>query len=1131
MTQPSLSTLFTDALRASFPWLERCRGLPPLPGASAALAGIALSRLRPAAPVLVVAAGAGELDALHADTLVLAEHGDTPLYFPPVEGEAPNADLDLQGFRHNALRALRRSSGVQEFGSSGVQNGPQNSAISHPPSAIILTSIYALQQKTTDPASLDARTRRLAKGGIHDFTALIEWLVENGYARQHETVEKGCFSVHGGVVDIWPATRDTPVRAEFFGDTIESLRRFDPATQASVEKITGVDIPPCASAAHLRAQHSLLRFMPPGSTILWLDHDRLALNASQREQDFPGSFSFEALRKMAAAIPGGLEVFSGDPAPEGVANIPLPIAPFAGLADLRDDLRHPDALASERQKLLADLAQRAAGGAVVRVCVDTAGACELVTRELLEGGAGSPLPAALGSQQPSLEPQGGAEGFHALPVSVHKLPLSGGFALDTRPPLVVAGQPDLYATRKTSGRRAAPPTEPPRGAGLESLADLGHGDLVVHLDYGIGTFAGATEVDMDGRRVEVFTLEYADNTRVHVPVSHTHLVSRYVGVKGHRVKIHRVGGKRWSREKHEAERAVMDLASSLLETQARRQTTPGFAFVCDLPWMGAFEAAFPHTETPDQARVIRDVKADLASTRPMDRLVCGDAGYGKTEIAMRAAFVAVMNGRQAALLAPTTILVEQHLGTFRDRMAGYPLRIEALSSFRSAAERQAILGQLASGAIDIVIGTHALLQPGVAFKDLGLLVIDEEQRFGVAHKEALKRFRATVDILTLTATPIPRTLHMAMTGARDMSLLQTPPRERLPVETRVARDTDGVVAAAIRDELARDGQVYFLHNRVATLHLVRRRLERLAPGAAIAVAHGQMPPSELAPVMRAFESGRTQILLCTTLVENGLDIPRANTLIVHRADRFGIADLYQLRGRVGRSSRKGHALFLLPEHGHIDEDARQRIAALKRHTGLGAGYHLALRDLELRGGGSLLGSRQSGHIAAVGFTLYCQLLKRTIARARGEAPPALVDVTLALDFVNLSPSLPDDASAASLPYSYVEDEPHRVALYRRLAEASEAGEVRALRGEMRDRFGPLPAPVLRLLRMNEIRVLAARRGLRRVEASDGKVRLFRDLSRDPVLINNRLPALKPAPASDMLDALFRIVEKLPKPAE
>ena len=646
---------------------------------------------------------------------------------------------------------------------------------------------------------------------------------------------------------------------------------------------------------------------------------------------------------------------------------------------------------------------------------------------------------------------------------------------------------------------------------------------MVHIDHGVGRYTGTTEIEMDGRRTEVLTLEYADGARLHVPVAHSHLLSRYVSVAGQAPPLHRLGGKRWLREKADAERAIRDLAASLLETLARRQLKPGFAFQIDPSWLHAFEAAFPYRETVDQEKVIAEMKADMESRRPMDRLVCGDAGYGKTEIAMRAAFIAVMNGKQVAVLVPTTVLAEQHYESFRERMAAYPVRIEVLSRFRTAGERQRVLEALASGAADIVIGTHALLQPGVVFKDLGLLVIDEEQRFGVAHKEYLKHVRQLVDVLTLTATPIPRTLYQSMTGTRDMSLLQTPPQERLAVETRIARDADAVIRSAILQELNREGQVFFLYNRVLTIDLMRARLERLVPEARIAVAHGQMSSGQLARIMRDFESGACDVLLCTTIVESGLDIPRANTIVIHRADRFGLADLYQLRGRVGRSSHKAFAYLLLPDQGHVDEDGRRRLAAVQKHSDLGAGFGLALRDLEIRGAGNLLGAAQSGHIAAIGFGLYCQLLRRTVARLKGERLPALVDVDLRLDFIDLAPGAPDPERSACLPYQYVEDEPQRFVLHRRLAETVDVTEVRRLRAELTDRYGKPPPPAARLLRLAELRILAATRGIARIETRDSRVWLFRAHSRDPLLIRGNLPLVAGRTVDQKLAALFRLV--------
>jgi transcription-repair coupling factor (superfamily II helicase) len=752
-----------------------------------------------------------------------------------------------------------------------------------------------------------------------------------------------------------------------------------------------------------------------------------------------------------------------------------------------------------RQRLLAELTRRGAAGERVALCMDTAGACDQLAREL------------------------GAD----APVHVCHARLSGGFMLPAGR-LAVATQADLYAVRKQSGRRYLPAetvsAAPARGPRVESFAELAPGDLVVHLDHGVGRYTGVTEIEMDGHRSEVMTLEYAEGAKLHVPVAHASLLSRYVSVAGQPPPLHRLGGRRWLREKAEAERAIQDLAASLLETQARRQLRPGFAYQADPSWMQAFEAAFPYRETPDQEKVIAEVKDDLASERPMDRLICGDAGYGKTEIAMRAAFIAVMNGKQVAVLVPTTVLAEQHYESFRERMAAYPIRIEVLSRFRSPAERRAVIRTLAEGGVDIVIGTHALLQPGLAFRDLGLLVIDEEQRFGVAHKEYLKQVRQLVDVLTLSATPIPRTLYQSMTGARDMSLLQTPPQERLAVETRVVRDTDAVIRSAILQELNREGQVFFLYNRVLSIDLMRARLERVVPEARVVVAHGQMSSAQLARIMRDFEAGACDVLLCTTIVESGLDIPRANTILIHRADRFGLADLYQLRGRVGRSSHKAFAYLLLPEQGHVDADGRQRLAAMQKHSALGAGFGLAMRDLEIRGAGNLLGSAQSGHIAAIGFGLYCQLLRRTVARLKGEQPPVLVEVELRLDFLDFSPGTPDEARAACLPYRYVEDDAQRFALHRRFAELAAPDEVRRLQRELADRYGAPPPPVMRLLRLAELRIRAAASGVGRIEVCEGVARLFRPRSHDPLLQRGRLPQLTGRTADQQLAALAKLVE-------
>lgn len=729
-------------------------------------------------------------------------------------------------------------------------------------------------------------------------------------------------------------------------------------------------------------------------------------------------------------------VFTGDPAPRGVPTYDFQTVPLPGFAELgADAARHPELFEQSRARLERHLeASERLGAQVVRI-------------DDLSGGFELP----------------GAKGGKAV-LAVSK------------------------ADRVFARRRAAPPRRglaASTGARISDFDELEPGEYVVHVDYGVGRYIGSSEITVNGRRSEVFTVEYADGGKLHVPAAHAHLLSRYIGVRGEEVRLHRLDGRRWEKDRLNAQKAVTDLAAALLETQARRATTPGFAYDVACDGLDAFEAAFPYEETPDQAEAIEAVKRDLASTKPMDRLVCGDAGYGKTEVAMRAAYIAAMNGKQVAVLAPTTVLAEQHFETFSSRFDGTPIRIESVSRFQGEETRRGTFNRLAAGTCDIVIGTHALLTGRTMFRDLGLIVIDEEQRFGVRHKEFLKRLRATADVLTLSATPIPRTLYLSMTGARDLSLLRSPPRERVAVVTKVKRDSDAAIAAAIAAELARGGQVYYLHNRISTIHLAERRIRAVAPKARVVVAHGRMDARSLAAKMRDFERGLYDVLLSTTIVESGLDIPRANTIIVDRADTFGLADLYQLRGRVGRSSRQGYAYLMIPASGDIDSDARERLAALRRHGGLGAGFNLAVRDLELRGAGNLLGSQQSGHIAAVGFGLYCQLLKRTIALMKGEQAKETVDVKLNLDFVQ-----------PHLPYEYIEDDSQRLELIRRFAEAQDIRSVTALALEMKDRFGPPPRDADEFVAVSALRVRCARAGISDLDVKDERAVFYRAGSRE-----------------------------------
>ena len=878
------------------------------------------------------------------------------------------------------------------------------------------------------------------------FSAICAKLADMGYNRVPTVEQEGDFAVRGGIIDAWCPGEEFPIRAEFFGEDLESLRTFDAASQRSVERIDSAELMPIregegegrgGGGGRGRGGEedtplgSLFDLLPDGATVLALEHNAYNLETVPSFSILHSSFSI---------------FFTGDPAPRGVPTLGFQTAPLPGFAELgAEEAHHPELFDAARQRLDRHIqaAER--------------------------------------------------RGDHVLRLD----DLSAGFEI---PGLVVVSKADRVFTKKKTRRVTASPVS---GQRLNDFDDLEPGEYVVHVDYGVGRFVGSSEiVAADGKRSEVFTIEYADGAKLHVPAAHAHLLSRYVGVKGETVKLHRLDGKRWNKDKADAQKAVADLAAALLETQAKRELVPGFAYDTACEGLDAFEAAFPYEETPDQLAAIAAIKGDLAAQKPMDRLICGDAGYGKTEVAMRAAYIAALNGKQTAVLAPTTVLAEQHFETFTSRFDGTPVRIESVSRFQTAGTHSGTFQRLATGACDIVIGTHAILSSKVAFRDLGLIIIDEEQRFGVKHKEFLKQLRATADVLTLSATPIPRTLYLSMTGARDLSLLRSPPRERVAVETTVVRDSDMIVRTAIEAELARGGQVFFLHNRVTTIGKVEKRLKEILPKLRIVVAHGQMDARTLARKMRDFERGDYDVLLSTTIIESGIDIPRANTILVDQAHTFGLADLYQLRGRVGRSSKQGRAIFLLPADGLVDSEARERLAALKRHGGLGAGFNLAVRDLELRGAGNLLGSEQSGHIAAVGFGLYCQLLQRTVALLKGEKVKEIVDVKLNLDFIDASPASTDPEAATSLPYDYVEEDAQRMSFMKRFAEAMDVKVVKALAAELEDRFGKLPPPAKRLVLLAELRVRCAAKRISHIDVKGTRAVFYRCGSRDIAFVRD-----------------------------
>ena len=986
--------------------------VPSLTGCAGAFAALALCMPREnsdgkAGVILAVTPGLPEADRLADDLRTLTGQKPGRQYEARILEFPPRLDDDKSalGMRLKTIAALRAWK---------LNPYPLAVVASYPALAVPIPA------RVPSPIVLGG-------GGALNFDDISKRLVETGYNRVPTVEQHGDYSIRGGILDVWSPGEEFPFRAEFFGDDLESLRTFDPTSQISIGLLKEATVLPVrdgageTQAGPTENPQTLISLLPENAAILALEHN---------------SYSLDSLGPRGASV---RTVFTGDPAPRGVATWPFNTSPLPGFAELgADEAHHPELFDSARRNLERHLDAAAKRGAAIFRIDD----------------------------------------------------LDGGFELDGM--IVVTKSDRVFAKRKTARKAAAPS----RGTRLGDFDDLEPGEYVVHLDYGVGRYIGSSEISVDGRRGEVFTIEYADGGKLHVPAAHAHLLSRYVGVKGEEVKLHRLDGKRWSKDRQDAQKAVSCLAAALLETQARRETVPGFAYDTACDGMEAFEAAFPYEETPDQTAAIAAVKADMAKAKPMDRLICGDAGYGKTEVAMRAAFIAAMNGRQVAVLAPTTVLAEQHFETFTSRFDGTPVRIESVSRFQSAGVHEGTFKRLADGVCDIVIGTHAILSEKIRFRDLGLIIIDEEQRFGVRHKEFLKRLRATADVLTLSATPIPRTLYLSMTGARDLSLLRSPPRERVAVETLIVRDSDETVRNAVESELRRGGQVYFLHNRVKSISKVERRLKELCPRSRIVTAHGQMDSRTLARKMREFERGDHDILLSTTIIESGIDIPRANTILIDQAEMFGMADLYQLRGRVGRSAKRGFAYFLLPESGIVDSDARERLSALKRHGGLGGGFNLAVRDLELRGAGNLLGSQQSGHIAAVGFTLYCQLLKRTIAVLKGEKIPELIDVKLNLDFIDLSPADPDGDDSAALPYGYVEEDSQRMNFMKRFAEASDKAAVKALASELEDRFGRLPAAARRLVKLAELRVTCARAGVSHIDVKGERAVFYRDSSRD-----------------------------------
>ena len=950
---------------------------------------------------------------------------------------------------------------------------------------IVLASVRAVMTVTLSPDQMRASSRKLRRHQTLEMQELLEFLVGIGYEPATIVTTRGQFSRRGGILDIWSNTHSAPSRIELVGDEIESMREFDPATQRSSLKISDLQLTPAREGIP-----SLLGQTP--------EHN------SELHEFYLPSINSGAQGILDHLSQGTVVLLDGLTSVETVAHEleAQALELRKRLDDLEQDAPRPyltiDELREGLDRLTAvdlGLAGRTTGETLT-AGPRFGGQIKPLMTYLLERRLAHETTVVVSRQANRLvdlwnEQDGAQLVAEAVPdehvpgeITFVQGALTEGWTLkqpnDARIHLLTDAE--IFGWSRPKPRRRARPKAP---APESAYADLELGDHVVHVDYGVGRFEGLVSRTLDSLEREYLLVSYADGDQLYVPIHQADRITRYLGVDGGSPRLSRLGSQRWERNRSEAKSAVEEIAKDLLQLFAQRVTVVGHAFAEDTPWQGELEASFPYVETPDQIRSLEAVKADMERSRPMDRLICGDVGYGKTEVALRAAFKAVMDGTQVGILVPTTVLAQQHYRTFKRRLAAFPVEVEMLSRFRTPSETAAILKRMREGHVDIVIGTHRLLQKDVRFKNLGLLVIDEEQRFGVTHKEHLKALRTEVDILTLTATPIPRTLYLALTGVRDISTIDTAPEDRLPVITHTGPYDPGLIRQAVLRELDRGGQVFFVHNRVRSIGSVKARIERLIPGALIEIAHGQMPERELADIMSSFTDGEVDVLLSTSIIESGLDIPNANTLIVDRADRFGLAQLYQLRGRVGRGALRAYAYYFHPSGFGATPEALQRLEIITENSHLGAGHSIALRDLEMRGAGDLLGKRQHGHISAIGFHLYTQLLGEAVRRLREETKPSDIP-ELPTEALPLQISIELPLSCA-LTADYVSDRSLRLQLYRRMAGLRTLEEVEAMRGELDDRFGSPPIELENLLYQLRVKILAAGVGITGIATEAGQI--------------------------------------------
>jgi transcription-repair coupling factor (superfamily II helicase) len=1017
------------SLRDGLPGPGMFRGVSNLPGSLPAVLAATLASELERRIWIVVASDPPEAETVQSDLAALLPEGTAALY-PQREAlpfEAEEHHVEVSGQRVEALEALL---------AGRVR--------------VLVTTARAIQEQERIPDELADLRMALAVGDEVRPADLGERLRALGFEETGLVEQVGEYAARGGIVDLFSFGAEDPVRLEFWGDEITSIRRFDVLDQRSTETLEAVDILPVdlkLAGDGGAGRRSLLDVLPRDTVLLQL----------HEQDDAAFDRAWDKLRELRA-----VEVERGrEPAPAESLLLPPTkvrekLSGFGRIgctddAELRVDAREPEAIERDTERLESLLRQAAARDERTLILCDNTGQLERL-EELLGG------PGAL--------PDGATLALGTL---------TGGFILEGDRPLRVLTDHEIFrrARKLRRGRRF-------RGGGaIESLSQLQPGDFVVHMDHGIGRFHGLERVAVGGTTIESLAIEYAGDEVLRLPVYRLDAIERWVPDRedGKPPSLHKIGGKTWTRIKRKTQAAIERMAAELLELYAAREMAERPPYPEDTRWQKEMESAFLYEDTPDQRQATEDVKADMQSEKPMDRLIIGDVGYGKTEIAVRAAFKSVQDGRQVAVLAPTTILVEQHLHTFQERLADYPVRIEALSRFRTPKEQERILADLLAGQIDIVIGTHRLLQDDVAFKRLGLMVVDEEQRFGVKQKERLKDIKRNVDVLAMTATPIPRTLHLSLAGLRDLSLIQTPPRDRMPIITHVVPWIDEVIRDAILRELDRGGQVFVVHNRIQSLGAVAERVSRLVPDAAeVDIAHGQMGARQLDTVMSRFLDRAFHVLVTTAIIENGLDVPTANTLIVDRADMFGLSQLYQLRGRVGRSHHRAFCYLVAPEG--ITLEAEKRLRILEHHTELGSGYAIAVKDLEMRGAGNILGADQSGHVHAVGIDTYTRLLEKTVARLKGQEEREVFP----------APDVSMDGPAY-VPDAYVADSAQKLHLYRRLSRAEDVPTVVELREEVDDRFGAPPPEVVRLLEAARLRLLGQALGVDRINVKRDRARL------------------------------------------